>query len=49
MGVLLYLTVRKTDDAELVAGAPVALQFVGLCYSDQQLLKDVELLDKALR
>lgn len=36
-------------DPELMAGAPVALQFVGLRLGDEQLLRDVEQIDDILR
>ena len=39
---------RKTDDPQLMAGAPVALQFIGTRLGDKQLLKDVELIDGVL-
>lgn len=36
-------------DPELMAGAPIALQFVGPRLGDEQLLQDVELIDAILR
>lgn len=36
-------------DPELMAGAPIALQFVGLRLGDKQLLRDVERIDEILR
>lgn len=37
------------DDAHRMAGAPVAVQLVGPRLGDEQLLKDVELIDSVLK
>jgi len=37
------------DDPKLMAEAPVALQIVGPKWGDEQLLKDVETIDLALK
>ncbi|KAK5189683.1 hypothetical protein LTR99_006217 [Exophiala xenobiotica] len=41
--------VQALYDPQLMAGAPVALQLVGARLGDEQLLKDVELIDAVLR
>ncbi len=38
----------RLDDPELFAGAPAALQIVGPKWGDEQLLKDVEIIDLVL-
>jgi amidase len=39
---------KRTDDPELMAGAPVALQLIGPRLGDEQLLRDVEMIDAVL-